>query len=180
MLISLGLASSRNEVKEEFDKIDTNGNGELDFDEYLELFKRRKDSQMSTMFKLMMDGKLGDRNLNFQTVISQYRRQLVLDASGARTNRQLHLHSDYQELPKDHSVQVTANFAHLQRSRFLEASTDADKRAISTDPDVMTWELPGGVPPGSLGKLWRSVARERNLLPQPSVERKESLGCPGR
>merc|ERR1719401_2679521 len=127
MLISLGLASTRKEVKEIVDKIDDNGNGELDFDEYLELFRRQNDSQIFKVFKAMMEGKLGDRNLNFQTVISTYRRQLFLDATGARTNRQVRIPSDYvtEDIPLEHSVQVLQNFARMQNLRYNEAAASA-------------------------------------------------------
>mmetsp|Transcript_58277 Transcript_58277/g.148060 ORF Transcript_58277/g.148060 Transcript_58277/m.148060 type:complete len:380 (+) Transcript_58277:73-1212(+) len=182
MLISLGLASTRKEVKEIVDKIDDNGNGELDFDEYLELFRHQNDSQIFKVFKAMMEGKLGDRNLNFQTVISTYRRQLFLDATGARTNRQVRIPSDYvtEDVPLEHSVQVLQNFARMQNLRYNEAAASAAESGRTLEPSVMTWEQTGGVPPGGLGMLWRGVANENKLFPRPTTaERKRrSLGKP--
>lgn len=82
MLISLGLVDTKREVSNLIGKIDTSGTQELDFEEFLELVRSRTDSPVFQVFKAMMEGKLGDRNLNFQTAISQYRRQFILDATG--------------------------------------------------------------------------------------------------
>merc|ERR1719356_233096 len=84
MLISLGLAADRREVASIVERIDGSSTGELDFEQYLEIVRTRTDSNIFQVFKAMMEGKLGDRNLNFQTVISTYRRKLILDATGAR------------------------------------------------------------------------------------------------
>merc|ERR1719197_749858 len=84
MLISLGLAANRREVNEIVSGIDDNDSGELDFEQYLTIVRTRADPAMFQVFKSMIDGTLGDRNLNFRTVISGYRRGMIMDGTGAR------------------------------------------------------------------------------------------------
>lgn len=117
MLISLGLAGDRREVAAIVERIDTDCAGELDFEQYLEIVRTRTDSNIFQVFKAMMEGKLGDRNLNFQTVISTYRRKLIIDATGARGVR-----GEQQETGE----RILGNFAALQRSRHAEAKQAAD------------------------------------------------------
>ncbi|CAE7318070.1 FTSH10 [Symbiodinium pilosum] len=84
MLISLGLAENPREVRFLADQVDDLNVGELDFEQYLELVLGKTNSNLVTVFMQMACGKLGNANLNFKTLISAYRRQLFLDASGAQ------------------------------------------------------------------------------------------------
>jgi len=165
MLISLGLAADRREVASIVERIDSSCTGELDFEQYLEIVRTRTDSNIFQVFKAMMEGKLGDRNLNFQTVISTYRRKLILDATGARGAK-----GEQQELGE----RILGNFASLQRSRHK-----AHHEAHRADPLDSTAQVHGstaGIPEPSfelggqaapLGKLemvWRGVCREHGLV----------------
>jgi hypothetical protein len=83
MLISLGLADTRQDVQDVIAKLDGDETGELDFEEYLRIVcMGDAESTIFQVFKAMLQGKLGDRNLNFPNVISTYRRKLILDATG--------------------------------------------------------------------------------------------------
>jgi hypothetical protein len=83
MLISLGLADTRQDVQDVLSKVDGDETGSLDFEEYLRIVcMGDAESTVFQVFKAMLQGKLGDRNLNFPNVISTYRRKLILDATG--------------------------------------------------------------------------------------------------
>lgn len=180
MLISLGLAETRQEVRGIVEEIDDNGNGELDFDEYLEIFRKRTDSEIYQVFKAMMEGKLGDQNLNFQTVISNYRRNLFIEATGASTNRGVRLPSDNMNMPQEQGSRILHNFATLQRSRYAEALAAHEKGlGPPVDEDALSFDVSGHVPPGSLGMLWRTVTHDRGLVSsQPSAFDPSKLGVP--
>jgi len=166
MLISLGLADNKKDVAALMSKIDDLKTGELDFEQFLELVKSRNESHIVKVFKDMLDGKLGDPNLNFQTVISEYRRQRILEAAGS------HATTVHQQ---EHGSKVLANFAALQRSRYLEAhSIDEDAMAMglvspsagqtnpSKEPNFM---VTGQAPMGGMEMVWRGVCTEHNLVP---------------
>lgn len=185
MMISLGLADTRKEVAAIVEKIDDEGSGELDFEQYLELVRTRTDSNILRVFNDMMEGKLGDRNLNFQTVISTYRRKLILDAAGARSTK-----GEQQELGR----RVLHNFAALQRSRHAEAraasaadaqedrGTDSGGNEDDEEPVRLTHKLPpvaasdepsfvvrGHAPLGGLEMVWLGVCHEHSLVsPRPA------------
>merc|ERR1712129_509411 len=108
MLISLGLAETRAEVAGIVDLVDSESGGEIDFEEYLDILKVRGGSDIVDVFKTMTDGRLGDPNLNFQTVISACRRAAIFDAIGSNGGS-----AEQQEL----GCRILGNFAALQRSR---------------------------------------------------------------
>jgi len=165
MLISLGLASTQREVKQIVAKIDSNENGQLDFEEYLELFRKRTDSEMYQVFKAMIDGKFGDRNLNFQTVISAYRRQLFIDATMTRPMRPSRPPADEGTLSASHSVKILDNFSALQRARLAAAQARADAGGPPVDEYLRAMDATGQVPPGGLSMVWRGVADQCRLTP---------------
>lgn len=179
MLISLGLASTRKEVRKIVDAIDSNGNGELDFEEYLEIFRTRTDSEIFQVFKAMMEGRLGDRNLNFQTVISTYRRNLFMDATGATTMRPVRLPSD--NVPAEQGAKILQNFSALQRSRYIEAEAAFEAGGPPVDKYVLPFNPTGSVPPGGLGMVWRGVTAEYSLVssrPSSADRSRRTLGTP--
>lgn len=163
MLISLGLAENRQEVNNIVEAIDENKSGELDFEQYLTIVRTRADSNLYQVFKAMMEGKLGDSNLNFRTVISTYRRQLILDATGAR-------HPDEQDPVKKveraqamtRGNRILKNFAALQKSRYAELESRGEIKPDNTD--CLPFDGSGYVPPGGLEMLWRGVCQDHNLV----------------
>uniref|UniRef100_A0A7S1SC19 Uncharacterized protein n=1 Tax=Alexandrium catenella TaxID=2925 RepID=A0A7S1SC19_ALECA len=129
----------------------------------MELVGTRAGSDIFLVFKAMMEGSLGDPNLNFQTVISSCRRTLFLDATGARG-----VGSDQQEL----GYKILTNFATLQRSRHAEVAaeyeaegespTSASRMAASkTLPFEQSEQAYNG---GSLGIMWRGVCHDERLV----------------
>lgn len=163
MLISLGLAETREEVAGIVDRVDGDGSRELDFEEYLEIVRTRADSDIFLVFKAMMEGTLGDPNLNFQTVISSYRRTLILDATGARG-----VSSEQREL----GYKILNNFAALQRSRFADVAAGieaggespisaAQIAADTTLPFDHSNEQRMG---GPLRIMWRGVCDDERIV----------------
>ena len=89
MLISLGLAEDSKDVRAWADQVDDLQLGALDFEQFLQLVLKRKNSNLVSVFRQMASGQLGDPSLNFQTIISEYRRKLIMDAAGlGNTDRQ--------------------------------------------------------------------------------------------
>jgi len=171
MLISLGLAENRKEVDKILQRIDCSVEGELDFEEYLDIVRTRTSSNIYHIFKAMMEGQLGDRDLNFQTVISEYRRHRILDATGANPG------SPSQQT---HGVHILHNFAELQRSRSKEARgssrTGTPKSLSSPSSQGVTspsgasavphglFTHSGQAPVGGLGMIWRGICHENGLV----------------
>jgi len=140
MLISLGLAETRQDVANVVAAVDEHQSGELDFDQYLTIVMTHVDSAISQVFKRMMEGKLGDKNLNFQTVISTYRRQLILGAAVA--------FGDKSKL----GARILANFAALQKSRYEERGSGPD------------FDGGGNVPLGGLEMHWRAACNDHGIV----------------
>mmetsp|Transcript_110465 Transcript_110465/g.345362 ORF Transcript_110465/g.345362 Transcript_110465/m.345362 type:complete len:338 (+) Transcript_110465:110-1123(+) len=159
MLISLGLAETREEVASAIARVSSTP-GELDFADYLDIVRSQTDPHIVRVFKAMMEGKLGDRNLNFQTVLSNCRRKLMLDATGARSAT-----GEQQEL----GSKILENFATLQRSRHAEAMELAENGHLDLNSSALrAMALPFECKPaesavGPLEMLWRSVCREQGL-----------------
>lgn len=87
MMISLGVAETRQEICDLVNSIDgrTPGDEELDFDDYLDIVRAKLDSSGNQqVFKAMMRGTLGNPHLNFETVLSEYRRAKIINAAGFR------------------------------------------------------------------------------------------------
>mmetsp|Transcript_50097 Transcript_50097/g.119206 ORF Transcript_50097/g.119206 Transcript_50097/m.119206 type:complete len:385 (+) Transcript_50097:124-1278(+) len=162
MLISLGLAADREEVLNIVNAVHgachSDLSRELDFDEFLAIVRTRADFGIFRVFKAMMEGRLGDANLNFQTVISTYRRQLIMDGTGAG-NQQVEC--------QERGARILQNFAALQKSR-----TKVEERARSTTssrggpPGTGAFDASGSsqAPLGGLVMMWRGVCHEQNLV----------------
>lgn len=176
MLISLGLADRRKEVEDIVRAIDDSGRGELDFEQYLALVRAREDPAILRVFQAMIDGKLGDKNLSFRTVISGYRRGVIMDATGARIVDEPDPDKidkkRKQELDgaKRRGTRILNNFATMQKSRWSDEKVRQEMAS-----EVLEFRSDGYVPPGGLEMLWHTVCREKNLTPSrpPSADRRE-------
>lgn len=168
MLISLGLAENRHEVEAIVRAIDDEESGELDFEQYLTIVRTRADPAIFQVFKAMIDGKLGDGNLDFRTVISGYRRGMIIDATGARTASPSEPELDKKkkseiEATKRRGNRILHNFATLQNSRYEKAEKSGQKAG----GDVLPFDARGRAPPGSMELLWHTVCADHGLLPSP-------------
>lgn len=166
MLISVGLASTSKEVKALVQAIDLDGNGELDFEEYLAIFRSRSNSEMLEVFKAMMKGRLGDPRLNFENVVSTYRRQLFLEATGATTGRGVRLPADKEKPEKCETIMQ--NYTNLQKSRHEEALKEGRGGLGAAASDKALYAPFEGyvcAPLGSLRMIWRQVAKEHDIGP---------------
>lgn len=155
MLISLGLAANTKDVMEIVGGLDGDcaETGELDFEEFLEIVRKRTDSDIFPVFKAMMEGKLGDHNLNFQTVLSSYRRHEILDFMCDNDKKKR------KEQKMSKGEDILQNFATLQRSRYAEMQA----ASRGPDPTVLNFETAGVAPMGGLEMVWRGIVTEHNL-----------------
>eukprot|EP00931_Biecheleriopsis_adriatica_P104470 TRINITY_DN79140_c0_g1_i1.p1 TRINITY_DN79140_c0_g1~~TRINITY_DN79140_c0_g1_i1.p1 ORF type:complete len:357 (+),score=78.63 TRINITY_DN79140_c0_g1_i1:110-1180(+) len=167
MLISLGIANNKKEVDELVDKIDDLKTRELDFNQFLDLIRARSDYNTLRVFKDMMEGQLGDRHLDFRTVISEHRRKLILDASGSRSTS-----TEQQE----RGGKVLKNFADLKRSRYDALERDPEREALGLPPKRAGSKEPTfqvdstqAAPMGGMKMCWRGVCTEHNLTPSRPV-----------
>ena len=89
--IALGLVTSREEIKEMINSIDQDGNGEIDFQEFLLIMltikknDSQKDSSLFDFFRDMVNGDFSkmeemEPGISFKLNISQYRRKKLLEA----------------------------------------------------------------------------------------------------
>lgn len=191
MLISLGLAGSRREVGEIVRAIDDKGSGDLDFEQYLTIVRTIAGPAIFTVFKAMIDGKLGDANLNFRTVISSYRRRMIMDATGVRCPSKsapvaipAEPEQDKTRKPqedvwgrKKRGKRILDNFANLQKVRYDKGEKRGDRG--ETGEDSMPWAGSGFVPTGGMQMLWHSVCQENKLVPsRPASADKRALEPP--
>ena len=80
-LIALGLADSMAEVIKMVEAVDTDGSGEIEFSEFLELIKGGDDNTMAEFFKGIIAGSLieGADILPFNLVVGFYRRERLIE-----------------------------------------------------------------------------------------------------
>eukprot|EP00930_Biecheleria_cincta_P039521 TRINITY_DN27166_c0_g2_i1.p1 TRINITY_DN27166_c0_g2~~TRINITY_DN27166_c0_g2_i1.p1 ORF type:complete len:312 (+),score=63.61 TRINITY_DN27166_c0_g2_i1:41-937(+) len=162
LFISLGMANDQAEVATLVNKVDDLKARELDFEQFLELVFARKDPRYLKRFRDMMDGSLGSKNLDFQTVLSQYRRELFFDASGYRS-----VSTERQIL----ACNVLKNFSELRRRRHKQSlparDPEAEALGLSMTPPASnepTFQAKGDVPVGGLKMVWRAVCTEHDLM----------------
>lgn len=167
MLISLGVADTRADVLSVIATLDGDETGELDFEEYLRIVcMGDAESTVFQVFKAMLQGKLGDRNLNFPNVISTYRRKLILDASGVgsfeKNDRSLDDSREDVSNPrstrgkKARYTKMLDNFETLNDSMLGRLNASHGKTQSS---------LPTKSVAGSLAMAWNSFCTEYNLKP---------------
>lgn len=63
-------------------KVDTSGDGEIEFDEFLEILKGGDSGgmQISQFFKDMSKGKIGSKDLSFNIIVQDFRRKAMLES----------------------------------------------------------------------------------------------------
>ena len=89
-LIGLGFANSREEVKTMMDTVDVDGSGQLEFDEFLLIIKAGTDkneglsgaggmAKIHTFFKDLSSGNIGNKDLSFNIIVQDLRRENMLE-----------------------------------------------------------------------------------------------------
>jgi hypothetical protein len=179
MLISLGLAKSQWDVNQIMQALDDTGGGELDFDQWLTMVRTRADPAIFQVFKAMIDGTLGDSNLNFRTVISNRRRGMIMAATGAshseaEAEKHRKAEMDGAQLRGKH---ILYNFSTLQNTRYVKGEKRGERGEIGED--AMSFKAGGVVPTGNMQMLWHSVCQEQGLAPsRPATADKRTLESP--
>ena len=80
-LISMGLAKNRAQVEALIQKVDWDGSGNIGFAEFMDIITAKDDdggNPIVEVYKALSKGKLGDRCLHIETLITSYRRQLLM------------------------------------------------------------------------------------------------------
>jgi len=167
MLISLGVADTRADVLSVIATLDGDETGELDFEEYLRIVcMGDAESTVFQVFKAMLQGKLGDRNLNFPNVISTYRRKLILDASGVgsfeKNDRSLDDSREDVSNPRSTRGQKARYTKMLDN---FETLNDSMLGRLNASHGKTQSSLPTKSVAGSLAMAWNSFCTEYNLKP---------------
>lgn len=84
-LIGLGFADSREEIQEMIDSVDEDGSGMIEFDEFLLIIKNsdkanEKTAKINKFFKDVSNNVLGSKDLSFNIIVQNIRRQYMMDA----------------------------------------------------------------------------------------------------
>jgi len=79
-LVAFGLAENRHDVQRLMSAVDDDGSGLIEFNEFLAIVRDGYNDAICHVFKQMMAGQLGDKNLSFSMLASTYRRRMLLDA----------------------------------------------------------------------------------------------------
>lgn len=92
LLISVGLAETRDEVKRLIDLVDEDHSGKIEFDEFLEMIQSEGEGDrqdLTSFFKQIISGKLDPSippGLSFQLMVSNFRRKKMLAALNMNPN----------------------------------------------------------------------------------------------
>lgn len=168
MLISLGVADTRADVLSVIATLDGDETGELDFEEYLRIVcMGDAESTVFQVFKAMLRGKLGDRNLNFPNVISTYRRKLILDASGVgsfeKNDRSLDDSREDVSNPRRGQRGQKARYTKMLDN--FETLNDSMLGRLNASHGKTQSSFPTKSVAGSLATAWNSFCTEYNLKP---------------
>mmetsp|Transcript_43321 Transcript_43321/g.50147 ORF Transcript_43321/g.50147 Transcript_43321/m.50147 type:complete len:276 (-) Transcript_43321:73-900(-) len=125
-LISLGIASTRDEVQKIIDSVDEDGSGQIEFNEFLHIISSKNndssdgDQGIVDFFKDMIVGKLAggqiSNKLPFQLIISTVRRKKLMDALMSADDKK-----------KTEGEKVLTNYAKLLAMRKRGLDKDDDK-----------------------------------------------------
>lgn len=86
-LLALGLAETRQQVKEMVDVVDRDGSGQIEFEEFLSILKGSSgNEQMMKFFRGLIDGTLikESKSVPLKLLINTYRRRMMMDAMMSR------------------------------------------------------------------------------------------------
>lgn len=184
------MAENRREVAGTLEKCKCQGLDRLDFEQFLEIVGTREGAKILKIFKEAMVGRLGDRRLDFQTLISQCRRNLILDSTGARCGKGAG--GERQE----HGTRVLRNYVALVRGRRADAASlrcreegaeeDEEEQAriisgVAVSPALaQPFETDAAAPLGGLELVWRSICHEHHLVSSRpnSAERRRAFEMP--
>merc|ERR1719420_2408990 len=89
-LVAFGLAETRREVQRLVSAVSDDGSGLIEFPDFLNILRDQYNDAICYVFKQMMAGRLGDRQLSFPMLASTYRRKMMMDAmmaTGAQHER---------------------------------------------------------------------------------------------
>merc|ERR1712232_152904 len=164
----------------------------LDFEEYLEIIRKCTNPDILPVFKAMMEGNLGNQNLSFETVLSQYRRKLFLTFLTERDKKELQGSTkgrsesnrkgspkkgssprkgspkakDSKASPKEQAPSDQTKKGEQVLGSFANLQKiryDEAQEAGESSHGLLPFEAGGAIPTGGLGMVWRTVVNEQGL-----------------
>merc|ERR1719321_2492523 len=107
-LVAFGLAETRREVQRLVSAVSDDGSGLIEFPDFLNILRDQYNDAICYVFKQMMAGRLGDRQLSFPMLASTYRRKMMLDAmmaTGAQHERGKRIMNAFATQMREHRKQ---------------------------------------------------------------------------
>lgn len=146
MLVCLDLAKTKRHVRNFIEGV---GHpiidDQINFEDFLKAFESQLDSSTMEIVKLLLQGSYDDRDLDYPTFISERRRELIINATGAKG-----------KAPKGTSAQIVRTFSDLLEDRcYQEFSKDAEKRDDTNGDGVLLM--------GGLGTMWQVACVQHGL-----------------
>lgn len=137
-LVAFGLAETRADVQRLMSAVDDDGSGLIEFNEFLAIVRDGYNAAICHVFKQMMAGQLGDKNLSFSMLASTYRRRMLLDAmmapQGSSQERGKRIMRAFAEQMREYKkLSVDQKKAALQRkAKYRQQHVRAGGMAKST------------------------------------------------
>jgi len=185
VLISLGLSDTLEDVHKFLSAVDGGGTGLLDFREYLASIRiGEKNSAIFQVFKAMMDGKLGDRNLQFPNVVSTYRRKMFMESMFSKDSKVANDEGSRADSQQNRGARILQNFAAMKDSQQNRGARILQNFAAMKDSQqnrgarilqnfaamkgIHYDETPGRNVPLELA--WRQICQEKDIVGDDTVK----------
>jgi len=144
MLVCLDLAKSRKDIRAYMEVIqDHVVDRQINFPDFLKTFESQLDGAEMVVLKQLLQGSYDSRDLDFPTFISERRRELILNATGARGS-----------VAKGTSSQIVRTFADLLEDRCYSDFGPAGSNNKSDDGVLLM---------GGLGTMWNVACVQHGL-----------------
>merc|ERR1712054_556980 len=144
MLVCLDLAKSRKDVRAYMEVIQHNVvDNQINFEDFLRAFESQLDNSTMDVLKQLLQGRYDPRDLDFPTFISERRRELIINATGARGSA-----------AKGPSAQIVRTFSDLLEDRCYQDFGPGGSNKKSDDGVLLM---------GGLGTMWNVACVQHGL-----------------
>jgi len=143
MLVCLDLAKSKKDVRAYMEVIQHNVvDNQINFEDFLKAFESQLDNATMEVLKQLLQGIYDSRDLDYPTFISERRRELIINATGARGSA-----------AKGPSSQIVRTFSDLLEDRcYQDFGGESNKKS---DDGVLLM--------GGLGTMWNVACVQHGL-----------------
>lgn len=144
MLVCLDLAKSRKDVRMYMEAIEHNlVDNQITFEDFLKAFESQLDNSTMDVLKQLLQGTYDSRDLDYPTFISERRRELIINATGARG-----------PAAKGPSSQIVRTFSDLLEDRCYHDFGGGNSNKKSDDGVLLM---------GGLGTMWNVACVQHGL-----------------